>query len=132
MTARAEFDVRVPSLAEWRRVETAVLNLRPRHPKARLHVEAALTHPPMVRTEAIASLYGKARRVAREFGFDLGEGSTGGGSDGSYCAALGVPILDGLGVEGEGAHAGSERVRADRIAWRAAFLGSLLEQVEGA
>jgi len=130
--ARAEFDVRVPSLPEWRRVETAVLNLRPRHPKARLHVEAALTHPPMVRTEAIASLYGKARRVAGELGFDLREGSTGGGSDGSYCAALGVPILDGLGVEGEGAHAGSERVRTDRIAWRAAFLGSLLEQVEGA
>ncbi len=129
--ARAEFDVRVPSPAEWRRIETAVLNLRPCNPKARLRVEAALTHPPMVRTEAIASLYEKARQVARQIGFDLREGSTGGGSDGSYCAALGVPVLDGLGVEGEGAHAEGERVRTDRIAWRAAFLGSLLEQVEG-
>ena len=130
--ARAEFDVRVPSLPEWRRVETAVLNLRPRHPKARLRVEAALTHPPMVRTEAIASLYGKARRVAGELGFDLREGSTGGGSDGSYCAAIGVPVLDGLGVEGEGAHAETERVRLDRIAPRAALLAGILEQVESA
>ena len=75
---------------------------------------------------------GELVKVARQIGFDLREGFTGGGSDGSYCAALGVPILDGLGVEGEGAHAEIEGVRTDRIAWRAAFLGSLLEQVEGA
>jgi glutamate carboxypeptidase len=129
--ARAEFDVRVPSPAEWSRVETAVLNLKPRNPRARVRVEASLTHPPMVRTGAIASLYDKARQVARQIEFDLREGSTGGGSDGSYCAALGVPLLDGLGVEGEGAHAVGERVRVDRIGWRSAFLGSLLEQVEG-
>ena len=129
--ARAEFDVRVPSPAEWRRVETAVLNLKARHPKARLRVETALTHPPMVRTAAIASLFEKAAGIARQIDFDLKEGSTGGGSDGSYCAALGVPLLDGLGVEGEGAHAAGEGVRVDRIAWRAAFLGSILEQVDG-
>ncbi len=96
--ARAEFDVRVPSPADWKRVETAVLNLKLRNPRARLGVEAVLTHPPMVRTEATAALYEKARRVALELGFDLKEASTGGGSDGSYCAALGVPVLDGLGV----------------------------------
>ena len=129
--ARAEFDVRVPSPAEWARVETAVLNLRPRDPRARLRVDAALTHPPMVRTAAIASLYEQARSVARDCGFDLGEGSTGGGSDGSYCAAMGVPVLDGLGVEGDGAHAESERVRLDRIPARTAFLAGILEQIEG-
>ena len=122
--------MRVPSPEEWARIETAILNLRPRDPRARLRVEAALTHPPMVRTAAIAALYEEARRVAREAGFDLGEGSTGGGSDGSHCAALGVPVLDGLGVEGEGAHAEGERVRLDRIAARAAFLAGLLERVE--
>jgi glutamate carboxypeptidase len=130
-SARAEIDVRVPDQAAWTRVETAVLNLRPRNPKARLRAEATLTHPPMVRTAAIASLYGQARRAAAEVGFDLPEGSTGGGSDGSYCAALGVPVLDGLGVEGEGAHAAGERTRRDRIAPRAAFLAHLLETVEG-
>ncbi len=130
-SARAEIDVRVPDPAAWARVETAALNLRPRNPKARLRVEATLTHPPMVRTAAVASLYEQARRAAAEVGFDLREGATGGGSDGSYCAALGVPVLDGLGVEGEGAHAAGERVRLDRIAPRAAFLAYLLETVEG-
>ncbi|MBI4169903.1 MAG: M20 family metallopeptidase [Acidobacteria bacterium] len=129
--ARAEIDVRVAAPSEWRRVESAVLNLRARNPKARLSVEAALTHPPMIRTEAVASLHRQASRAAAEVGFDLGEGSTGGGSDGSYCAALGVPVLDGLGVEGEGAHAATERVRLDRIAPRAAFLARLLETIEG-
>jgi glutamate carboxypeptidase len=130
--AGAEFDVRVPAPDEWRRVETAALNLRTRNPKAILRVETALTHPPMVRTAAVASLYEQARRIAGQVGFALNEGSTGGGSDGSYCAALGVPVLDGLGVEGEGAHAESERVRLDRIAPRAAFLAGILEAVEKA
>ena len=130
-SARAEFDVRVPTAVEWSRVETAVLSLRPRNPKARLRADAVLTHPPMVRTAAVASLLEQARRAAREVGFPLGEGSTGGGSDGSYCAALGVPVLDGLGVEGDGAHALGERVRLDRMAPRAAFLARVLETVEG-
>lgn len=128
--ARAGFDVRVPSPGEWRRVETAALNLRARNPRARLRVEAALTHPPMVRTVAVASLYEKARRIAGRIGFTLHEGSTGGGSDGSYCAAIGVPVLDGLGVEGEGAHAESECLRLDRIAPRAALLAGILETVD--
>lgn len=128
--ARAEFDVRVATPAEWSRLEAAVLSLRPRHPRSRLRVEAALTHPPMARTAAVASLLEQARRAAGEVGFPLGEGSTGGGSDGSHCAALGVPVLDGLGVEGEGAHALGEKVRVDRIAPRAAFLARILETVE--
>ncbi|MGH9749465.1 MAG: M20/M25/M40 family metallo-hydrolase [Candidatus Polarisedimenticolia bacterium] len=129
--ARAEFDVRVPDPAAWTRIETAVLSLRPRHPRARLSVRAALTHPPMVRTDAVAALLERARQAAAEVGFTLHEGGTGGGSDGSYCAALGVPVLDGLGVEGAGAHAADERVRIDRIAPRAAFLARLLEITPG-
>jgi glutamate carboxypeptidase len=130
--ARAEFDVRVPSSGEWRRVETAAANLRTRDPRARVQVEAVLTHPPMERTAAVASLYERARAIALGVGFDLKEGSTGGGSDGSYCAALGVPVLDGLGVEGDGAHALHERVRLDRIAPRAGLLAGILETVEEA
>jgi glutamate carboxypeptidase len=125
--ARAECDVRVATPAEWRRVESAVQGLQPRDPRARLRVDVALTHPPMERTAAVGALYGRARESAREIGFDLGEGATGGGSDGSHCAALGVPVLDGLGVEGDGAHAVNERVRIDRMATRAAFLARLLE-----
>ncbi len=129
--ARAEIDVRVPTAAEWERIESASLSLRLRNPKAILRVDARLTHPPMVRTEATVSLHAQARRVAQEIGFDLPEGGTGGGSDGSHCAALGVPVLDGLGVEGEGAHAEGERVRIDRIAPRAALLAGILERVTG-
>jgi glutamate carboxypeptidase len=130
--ARAEFDVRVPSSGAWRRVETAVMNLRARDARARLRVEAVLTHPPMERTASVASLYDRARAIALQIGFDLKEGSTGGGSDGSYCAALGVPVLDGLGVEGDGAHALDERVRLDRIAPRAGLLAGILETVDQA
>jgi glutamate carboxypeptidase len=125
--ASAEIDVRVPTPGEWSRLEEAVGLLRPRNPAARVVAEAVLTHPPMVRTEAVAALHARARVAAEEIGFTLGEGGTGGGSDGSHCAALGIPVLDGLGVEGEGAHALGERVRVDRLAPRAAFLARLLE-----
>ena len=129
-SARAEIDVRVPVPEEWARVELAVLNLRLKNPKARLHVVATLTHAPVVRTREVASLYDQACGAAEAVGFTLNEGSTGGGSDGSHCAALGIPILDGLGVEGDGAHAAAECVRVDRIAPRAAFLGTILETIE--
>jgi len=129
--ARAEIDVRAADPAAWARIETAVLNLRPRDARAGIEVEARLTHPPMVRTAAIGSLWEQAHRAAQSVGFDLGEGGTGGGSDGSYCAALGVPILDGLGVEGEGAHAAGERIEVERLPIRAAFLAAMLENIEG-
>ncbi len=129
--ARAEIDVRVPTPQEWSRFEASVLNLRLRDARARLRVEADLTHAPVVRTAAVASLYAQARDAAARVGFTLEEGPTGGGSDGSHCAALGIPVLDGLGVEGEGAHAVTECVRLDRIAPRAAFLAMILETMEG-
>lgn len=129
-SARAEIDVRVPTPGEWARLETAVRNLRLRNPKARLLVDATLTHAPVVRSPEVASLYGQACRAAEAVGFTLNEGATGGGSDGSHCAAIGVPILDGLGVEGDGAHAAGECVRIDRIAPRGAFLATILETIE--
>ena len=129
-SARAEIDVRVPVPAECSRIELAVLNLRLKNPRARLLVDATLTHAPVVRTREVASLYDQACGAAEAVGFTLNEGSTGGGSDGSHCAALGIPVLDGLGVEGDGAHAAAERVRVDRIAPRAAFLGTILETIE--
>jgi glutamate carboxypeptidase len=129
--ARCEIDVRVRTPADWERVAAAVRALTPRHPRAGLAVEAVMSHPPLVRTEQTASLLEQARLAAAEAGFTLGEGSTGGGSDGSYCAGVGAAVLDGLGVEGEGAHAIAEQVRIDRIAPRAAFLARVLETVDG-
>ena len=130
-SARAEIDVRVATPDGWERVAAAVRALAPRDARAGLAVEAALSHPPLVRTPWTASLLDQARAAAAEAGFALGEGSTGGGSDGSYCAGVGAAVLDGLGVEGEGAHALAERIRIDRIAPRAAFLARVLETVDG-
>jgi glutamate carboxypeptidase len=129
--ARAEIDVRVVTPSGWERVAAATRALAPRHPGAGLAVEAVMSHPPLVRTPRTASLLAQARVAAAEAGFTLGEGSTGGGSDGSYCSAVGAAVLDGLGVEGEGAHALAESIRIDRIAPRAAFLARILETVDG-
>ena len=65
------------------------------------------------------------RGVARELGVTLEESSTGGGSDGNFTAALGVPTLDGIGAVGEGAHAAHESVLVDRLADRVALLAKL-------
>ena len=71
-------------------------------------------------------LYEQARAVAATLGRELGEGGTGGGSDGNFTAALGVPTLDGLGPRGDGAHALHEHVVVEDLTWRAAFIGALL------
>lgn len=69
--------------------------------------------------------------MAAELGFQLGEGGTGGGSDGNFTAALGVPTLDGLGPRGDGAHAADEHVEAADLPWRTAFIAALLTRLEG-
>jgi glutamate carboxypeptidase len=84
----------------------------------------------MERTPAIASLFEQARQIGRSLGLDLTEGSTGGGSDGNFTAALGVPTLDGLGSRGGGAHADDEHVLVDSLTERAALLGNLLRFLE--
>jgi glutamate carboxypeptidase len=71
-------------------------------------------------------LYRKARSLAAELGFVLDEASTGGGSDGNFTAALGIPTLDGMGAVGEGAHANHESVLIDHLAPRTALLAGML------
>jgi glutamate carboxypeptidase len=83
----------------------------------------------MERSPAMAALFERARHIATSMGVDLHEGSTGGGSDGNFTAAMGVPTLDGLGPEGEGAHAAHEHVLTESLPRRAALLAGLL--VEG-
>jgi glutamate carboxypeptidase len=77
----------------------------------------------------VVRLYELARREAAALGRELGEGATGGGSDGNFTAALGVPTLDGLGPRGDGAHALHEHIELDDVAWRAAFLAALLSRL---
>jgi glutamate carboxypeptidase len=128
-TAEATIDVRVPTMEDAARIEAAVLGLQSVNPQVRLDVRGGVGRPPMERTEGVGRLYLQAREVAKTLGRDLAEGGTGGGSDGNFTAALGVPTLDGLGPDGDGAHALHEHVLLADLPWRAAFLAGLLQRV---
>jgi glutamate carboxypeptidase len=124
--AEAEVDFRVSTAgdAEW--LEDRVRALAPTDPRCALRIEGGLNRPPLERTPAVVALYEAARGIGLRLGMELGEGSTGGGSDGSFTAAMGIPTLDGLGVEGDGAHAVNEHIVVDDIPRRAALLGELI------
>jgi glutamate carboxypeptidase len=124
--AEAEVDVRVQTLAEAERIDAAIRGLAPHLSGATLSISGGLNRPPMERTAAIAALFQRAREIAASMGVDLREGATGGGSDGNFTAAKGVPTLDGLGPEGEGAHAAHEHVLTDSLPRRAALVAALL------
>ncbi|MET0646000.1 MAG: M20 family metallopeptidase [Pyrinomonadaceae bacterium] len=124
--ARAEIDVRFSTSAEALRVEESVRGLEPFDGRARLKVGGGINRPPMERTAAVAALFEKARRVAASLDIELGEASVGGASDGNFAAACGATVLDGLGVDGDGAHAAHEHIQADAVARRGAFLAALV------
>lgn len=124
--ALAEVDVRASTREEANRLDQALLNLQPILPGARLRLDGRINRPPLERTPAIVDLFERARRIGRDLGLNLEEGSTGGGSDGNFTAAVGLPTLDGLGALGAGAHAGHEHVRIESMPERAALLASLL------
>ena len=125
-TARAEIDVRVWSGPEAERIERAIRESQPVTPGTSLRVTGRMKRPPMERSEEIADLFAKAREIGRQLDLDLQEGSTGGGSDGNFSAALGIPTLDGLGAPGRGAHAEDEQILIDELPRRGALIALLL------
>jgi glutamate carboxypeptidase len=127
--AHASIDVRVPTMADAAIVEQSLRGLRPRLSGTRLEVQGGVGRPPLERSPGVVGLYEVARDVARELGQDLKEGGTGGGSDGNFTAAIGVPTLDGLGPRGDGAHALHEHVELVDLPWRAAFLAGLMNRL---
>jgi glutamate carboxypeptidase len=124
--ASAEVDVRFETMQDALRVEEAIKSLRPFDGRVRLSVEGGINRPPLERTRAVAELYGRAHDVAAALDFDLGETSVGGASDGNFAAALCPAVLDGLGVEGDGAHAAHEHILRDSLARRAALVAGLV------
>jgi len=124
--ARVEVDVRVARLSDAEELDRKFRALRPVDRRCRIRIEGGLNRPPMERTPEIAALFQKAQGIAAAMGVALEESATGGGSDGNFTAALGVPTLDGLGAVGEGAHATNESVMVNRIADRVALLAGLL------
>jgi glutamate carboxypeptidase len=123
--ARALIDVRASRPEDMRALEQKFRALRPILKGAKLEVRGGFSRPPMERKTSVA-LYEKARTLSKEMGITLGEAFVGGGSDGNFTAALGVPTLDGLGAIGEGAHSPRENVVVRALPERAALMAGLL------
>jgi glutamate carboxypeptidase len=124
--AFAEVDVRIKKASDAAKVDRLFRGLRCADKACRLEVTGGLNRPPMERRAGTVALYKQARRLAAELGFALDEAATGGGSDGSFTAALGLPTLDGLGAVGEGAHAAHESIVVEHMVPRTALLAALL------
>ncbi len=127
--ARAEIDMRVMRMKDAAVLDRKFHRLRPVDPRCRIEVSGGLNRPPMERSEGVVELFRRAQAVAAGMGIELEESLSGGGSDGNFTAALGVPTLDGLGAVGEGAHAPHESILVERMAERAALLAGLLRAV---
>ena len=127
--ACATVDVRVPRKSDARRLEKKFASLRPFDRRTQLTVEGTIRRPPMERSAGIARLYRLAHRLSLELGAELGEASVGGGSDGNFTAALGIPTLDGMGAVGENAHSPNENILIHRIADRVALIAKLIEAI---
>jgi glutamate carboxypeptidase len=124
--AYAEVDMRILKLKDAPRLEKKFHGLRPFDARCSIQVTGGLNRPPMERSAGIVKLFRTAQKLAREIGVEVEESLTGGGSDGNFTAALGIPTLDGLGGVGEGAHAPNESILADRMVDRAALIAKLL------
>lgn len=124
--ARASIDLRLSRASDARMLHRKLLALRPILPGARIEIRGGVNRPPMERTPEAHALFVHAQGLAREMGITLREGSTGGGSDGNFTAALGIPTLDGLGAVGDGAHSPREHIVIRALSERAALLAGVL------
>jgi glutamate carboxypeptidase len=129
-SAMVEVDVRIAKASDAARVEKIFQNLKVSDPHCKLHIIGGINRPPMERKPGTIALFKHARKLAAELGFDLSEASTGGGSDGNFTAALGIPTLDGMGAVGEGAHAAHEHVVIEHLVPRVALLTAMLAGVD--
>jgi glutamate carboxypeptidase len=127
--AQGEIDVRFSTKAESLEIERILSNLKPIDERTKVFVSGGINRPPMERTAAVVELFEKARAIAADLDFDLGEAQVGGASDGNFLAAMGIPVLDGLGISGDGAHAVHEHIEAGDIARRGALIGGLLMSI---
>lgn len=127
--AQMEVDVRIMKLRDAAGVDKKFRSLKPFNKKCVLEVSGGINRPPMERSDKVLGLYRVAEEIGKAMKAKVREEGTGGGSDGNFTAALGIPTLDGLGAVGEGAHALHESVMLDKIAERTAMLGGLIASV---
>lgn len=124
--ASAEIDVRFTSMEEAERIQNVIRNLKSFDERVSLELLGEINRPPMERTADVIALYKKAKAVGESFGYELGETQVGGASDGNFVGALGVPVLDGLGVTGNGAHTNNEYILVSDVTKRANLLAKLI------
>jgi glutamate carboxypeptidase len=124
--AEMEVDVRFGTMDEAQRVVELMNTLEPFDKRVSLTITGGINRGPLERTAEVAGLFHRAQEIASQLGFDLRECSVGGASDGNFAAALNVPVLDGLGVDGDGAHAAHEHILLSDIAPRTALLAGLI------
>ncbi len=127
--AWAEVDVRVARAADAKGLEEKFASLQPFDLDCKIEVSGGLNRPPMERTEGTVRLLRTAQEVGRQLGMELDESATGGGSDGNFTSALGIPTLDGLGAVGEGAHATNESILLAELPRRTALLAGLIAAI---
>ena len=125
-TAHADVDVRVRSVAAQERIDALLQRLAPHDPRAEVAVRGGWNRPVMEPNAAISSVFALARRAAEQLGFELRETSVGGASDGNFAAAMGLPVLDGLGAVGGGAHARHEHVTVTGMVERSAVAAAVI------
>jgi len=125
----AQVDVRIAKASDAAVVTRLMRNLRVTDKACKLEVTGGINRPPMERKPGTVALFKQARKLAAEIGLSLDEASTGGGSDGNFTAAIGVPTLDGMGAVGAGAHAGHEHIVRKHIVERTALLAAMLASV---
>ncbi len=124
--ARVEIDVRFSTNEEAARIENEILKLRPIDDRIRLIVKGGINRPPLERNDKVIEIYNRAKVIAAQLGFELGETQVGGASDGNFAAAAGAAVLDGLGIDGDGAHAVHEHILIDDIPRRGAVITGLV------
>jgi glutamate carboxypeptidase len=129
--AEAEIDVRFLKVEDGHWIETQLRAIRPEDPQVKLTWSGGLHYPPLERSPAVVSVYEKAAQVASELGLPLSEVASGGASEASFAGALGRPTLDGLGGDGDGAHAEDEHVILKSLPERAALAAGLIAKLAG-
>jgi glutamate carboxypeptidase len=126
--AECTVDVRFISLGEATKIDRTIRELKPFDERIRLEITGGINRPPLERNEKVIALYNHAKNLARKLDYELGETQVGGASDGNFVAARGIPVLDGLGVKGNGAHTLEEYICIEDIPKRATLLFALLQE----
>lgn len=124
--AECSIDVRFTTMAEAERIDNALRNLKSFDEKVSLELIGEINRPPLERNEKTLALYEKAKRISDEMNYEFGETQVGGASDGNFVAALGISVLDGLGITGAGAHTLHEHILVSDIPKRAALVAQML------